>query len=248
MRRFEGKNILVTGASRGLGRSIASAFGEEGAFVWVHYAVRELEALKTLAAVKQAGGQGALVQFDLRDLSAVQSAIQKLVQERGAPDVLVNNAAIVNDGVAVTLPLEDFGEVLAVNLTGMFACCQAIARPMMARRSGAIVNVASISAMGAPAGQVAYAASKAGVLALTRTLAMELAPKGVRVNAVTPGLFDAGIGERLDKRVAGSLREQIPAGRAGAPKEMAAAVLFLASDDASYIFGHSLVVDGGLSL
>jgi 3-oxoacyl-[acyl-carrier protein] reductase len=247
-RRFEKKSVLVTGASRGLGRGIAEAFGREGAFVWVHYRDREAEARRTLALVREAGAEGELVRFDLADSQGVRTGLEPVLESRGAPDVLVNNAAVLREGPAATLPFEDFDEVLAVNLSGLFACCQVLARPMIARRAGVIINVASVAAQVPAPGQVAYAASKAGVLALTRNLALELAPKGIRVNAVIPGLFDAGMGERMDRRFAEAMRERIPAGRAGSAAELAAAVLFLASEDASYVHGHALVVDGGFSL
>ena len=248
MKRFEGQSVLVTGASRGLGRAIAESFAAEGAFVLVHYQARAKEAEATLAAVRAAGSDGDLLAFDLRDGRAVTAALDALVERRGVPDVLVNNAAILSDGWVATLPLEDFDDVLSVNLAGLFACCRAVARPMIARRRGVIVNVSSISVRMTRPGQAAYAASKAGVLALSRTLAVELAPKGIRVNAVIPGLFDVGMGARLDRRLVTSMVERIPVGRLGAAKELAEAVLFLASPAASYIIGHELVVDGGLSL
>jgi 3-oxoacyl-[acyl-carrier protein] reductase len=239
---------LITGASRGLGRSMAEAFGAEGAYVVVHYQARTHEAEAALAAVRAKGGDGELLRLDLRDRAALVDGLGVLVSRRGAPEVLVNNAAVLHDGMAATLPFDDFDEVLAVNLAGLFACCRALARPMIARRSGAIINVSSISVRLTRPGQAAYAASKAGVLALTRTLAVELAPSGIRVNAVIPGLFDAGMGARLDARVSAGLRARIPLGRLGTGGELAAAVLFLASPEASYIIGHELVVDGGLSL
>jgi 3-oxoacyl-[acyl-carrier protein] reductase len=248
LRRFEGQSVLVTGASRGLGRALAEAFAREGAFVTVHYQARAAEAEKTLALVRAAGGDGVALGIDLRHPEAIAEGLHRLVEERGAPDVLVNNAALLQEGSTATMPVAELSEVVQINLIGLFACCQALARPMIARRRGTIVNIASISALRALPGQVAYAASKAGLLALTRSMALELAPRGVRVNAVVPGLFDAGMGARLDPRSAAALKERIPAGRFGAPSELAGAALFLASEESSYVIGHALVVDGGFSL
>ena len=152
------------------------------------------------------------------------------------------------DALFALMDRADFDEVIATNLTGTWHCCRAVIRGMLARRAGAIVNVASVAGVRASPGQANYAASKAGVLALTRTLAAEVAARGVRVNAVVPGLFAGGMGERLDRRVLDARRAAIPSGRLGGPPELARAVLFLASDDASYVVGQALAVDGGLSL
>lgn len=248
MRRFEGARVLVTGASRGLGRAIAVAFAREGAFVWLHYQGRADQAAVTLEQVQSAGGSGEVLRFDLRDKAQTEEGMRKVLAGGRPLDVLVNNAAILNDAPAALLSSEDFDEVLAVNLSGMFTCSRLAARSMLGRGKGAIVNVASVAALRASPGQAAYSASKAGVLALTRTLAVELGPKGVRVNAVVPGLFDEGMGAKLDRRVRERMLEATPAGRPGRASELCEAVLFLASDQASYVLGHALVVDGGLSL
>lgn len=247
MRRFEGKSVLVTGASRGLGRGIAESFGREGARVGVGYRVRKDEAERTLAEITAAGGTGMLLAFDVRDPNSVEAAFAEFA--RGAAlDVLVNNAALVRDQSFVMMSTEYWEHVIAANLTGTYHCCRAAVPRMMAQRRGAIVNVASVAGMRASPGQANYAASKGGILALTGTLAAELAPRGVRVNAVVPGLLTTGMGQRLDQRIAENRRGAIPLGRFGAAEEVASAVLFLASDEASYIVGQSLVVDGGLSL
>lgn len=246
--RFAGRTVLVTGASRGLGRDIAVAFGREGAFVHAAYRAREADAEETLRLVREAGGDGATLQLDVRDRAAVDGAVGRIVAERGAPDVVVNNAGVARDELFAVMSPESWDDVLAVNLGGTFNVCRAVARPMMGRKRGAIVNVASVAGLHASPGQSSYAASKGGVLALSRTLAAELAPRGIRVNAVVPGLCATGMAARLDRRVADARRAAIPLGRFGGGDEIARVVLFLASDDAAYVVGQAIVADGGLSL
>jgi 3-oxoacyl-[acyl-carrier protein] reductase len=248
MRRFEGATVLVTGASRGLGRGIATAFGREGAFVWVGYRVQAAAAQETLAAVREAGGDGAAVALDVSDAARVDAAVDELLGQRPALDVVVNNAGVARDELFPVMQRESWRQVLATNLDGTFNVCRAVARPMMGRKRGAIVNVASVAGQRASVGQVNYAASKGGVLALTQSLAAELAPRGIRVNAVVPGLCAAGLVETLDRRVVEARKQHIPLRRLGTADEVARAVLFLASDDAAYIVGQALVVDGGLTL
>lgn len=247
MRRFEGRAVLVTGASRGLGRAIATAFAAEGAFVWLGHRMHAADADAALAQVRASGGDGALLAFDVRSAEQVETAMARAA-ERGPLAVLVNCAGVARDALFALMDRSDFDEVIATNLTGTWHCCRAVIRGMLARRAGAIVNVASVAGVRASPGQANYAASKAGVIALTRTLAAEVAGRGVRVNAVVPGLFAGGMGERLDRRVLDARRAAIPSGRLGGPQELARAVLFLASDDASYVVGQALAVDGGLSL
>jgi 3-oxoacyl-[acyl-carrier protein] reductase len=248
MRRFEGQTVLVTGASRGLGRAIAVAFGAEGAHVVVGYRARGEDAAVTRAAVEAAGGSAEQAAFDVRDRRAVDAAVAGVLARRGAIDVLVNNAGASQDELFPLMSAESWDEVIAVNLSGVFHCARAVVRPMIAMGKGAIVNVASVAGLHASPGQANYAASKGGVVALTRTMAAELAPRGVRVNAIVPGLIATGMAARLDPRVAERKRERIPLGRFGAPDEVARAALFLASADASYLVGQALVVDGGLTL
>ncbi len=245
--RFEGEGVIVTGASRGLGRCIAHAFGAEGARVGVAFRTRRDEAEETLALVEAGGGSGEVLQLDVRDEAAVEHAFKMF--EAGAPlSVLVNCAAVVYDQMFPMMPPNEWDAVIATNLTGTYRCCRAAVRPMMARRRGAIVNVSSIGGVRASPGQANYSASKAGVLGLTVTLAAELAPYGVRVNAVAPGLFKTGMGARLDRRIAEARGKMVPLGRFGEGEELANVVLFLASPAASYIVGQCIVVDGGMSL
>jgi 3-oxoacyl-[acyl-carrier protein] reductase len=245
--RFGGEGVIVTGASRGLGRSIAQAFGTEGARVGVAFRTRREGAEETLALVEAGGGSGELLELDVSDQAAVERAFRTF--EAGSPlSVLVNCAAIAYDQMFLMMSPEQWGSVLATNLTGTYRCCRAAVRAMMVRRSGAIVNVSSIAGVRASPGQANYSASKAGVIALTATLAAELAPYGVRVNAVAPGLFRTGMGARLDRRIAETRGKMIPLGRFGEGEELANVVLFLASPAASYIVGQCIVVDGGMSL
>lgn len=246
--RFAGRTVLVTGASRGLGAAIAGAFGREGAWVGVHARVRTDEADAVLRGVREAGGEGRTVRFDLRDAAETASAVRAIEEERGGIDVLVANAGITREGWFAMDDAAAWEEVLAVDLAGTATTLRAVVRPMIARRSGAIVVVGSVAGHRGAPGQTAYAAAKGGLLALTRSLAAELAPRGVRVNAVVPGMLDTGMASRTTPQVRARWLDHVPLGRAGTAEEVARAVLFLASDDASYVVGHALVVDGGLSV
>ena len=246
--RWESSTVLVTGASRGLGRTIAKAFAAEGAFVGIGYHRFDQRAEQTLSEIQDTGGSATLVKADVSDPEAVDNAIRTFLAEHDGINVLVNNAAIVDDKPFALMSADNWSSVLQTNLGGVFNCSRAVVRSMMAKSKGAIVNIGSVAGLIASPGQANYAASKGGITALTRTLAAELAPKGIRVNTVVPGLLTEGISQRMDKHLAEVRRGQIPLARFGNPEEVAHAVLFLASDDASYITGQQLVVDGGLSL
>lgn len=242
--RFAGRRVIVTGASRGLGRVIASAFAAEGALVGVGYRAQEADAREAVAAIAAAGGQAVALQLDVRDAGVTEAAFRGF----GAIDVLVNNAAVAHDQLAAMMTTEEWTDVVAVNLTGTWNCSRAALPAMLRQKRGAIVNIASVAGLRASPGQLNYAAAKGGVLAMTVTMAAELAARGIRVNAVVPGMLATGMGERLDRRVVERRTRDIPLGRFGQAGEVAEAVLFLASDAASYIVGQSLVVDGGVSL
>jgi 3-oxoacyl-[acyl-carrier protein] reductase len=210
--------------------------------------LREQGARETLTLVREAGGNGDVLALDASDAANVATAFETVLARRGGVDVLVNNAAVVRDEPFPLLTAEGFDDVVRTNLGGVFYASRAAARAMIAKKRGAIVNIGSVAGAFASPGQSAYAASKGGVIALTKTLAAELAPRGVRVNAVVPGLLSTGMAQRLDHRVAKEKRGRIPLGRFGDGEEVAKVVLFLASDEASYVVGQALVVDGGLTL
>jgi 3-oxoacyl-[acyl-carrier protein] reductase len=245
---LRGRCAVVTGGSRGLGRCIALLLSRAGAFVYVGYHVQESHAKDTLREIEQSGGSGALLRLDVRKVEQVKTAADFVSSERGGADFLINNAGVVRDALFPLMEPQDFSEVLSVNLMGTFLCCRAFSKSMMVRRHGAIVNIASVAGLHASAGQANYAASKGGILALTRTVAVELAPFGIRVNAVVPGLLSIGMASRLDHRVLERQRQLIPLKRFGSGEEVAAAVSFLLSEEASYIVGQAIVVDGGMTL
>ena len=246
--RWHGSTVLVTGASRGLGRCIAKAFATEGAYVGLGYHRFNQAAEQTLAEIRETGGSASLVKADVSDSRTIDRAIRTFLSQRDGIDVLVNNAAIVDDKPFALMSADSWSAVLKTNLGGVFNCSRAVVRSMMTKGKGAIVNIGSVTGLIASPGQTNYAASKGGIAALTRTLAAELAPKGIRVNTVVPGFLTEGMAQRMDKQLAEERRRHIPLARFGNPEEVAYAVLFLASDDASYITGQQLVVDGGLSL
>jgi 3-oxoacyl-[acyl-carrier protein] reductase len=238
---------LVTGASRGIGRAIAQALAADGLFVVVNYTANEAAATDTLAALQQKGGTGALSRFDVADAAAVDAAIKQLAAEQGRLDVLVNNAGIAIDGLLLRTKKEDWQHTLDVNLTGTFHCCKAAASHLLKSETGRIVNISSVVGEQGNAGQVSYAAAKAGLIGLTRTLARELASRAITVNCVAPGFIDT---DMTAAHVTGEAREallkQIPLGRIGSSEDVAEAVRFLVSPRASYITGQVLRVNGGL--
>ena len=247
-RRFEGYKGLVTGASSGLGRAIAIAFSSEGAWVGIGYNRSWKGAQQTLEEIDSQGGKGRLVKINVTDPADVNQSIQSLKADFGQIDFLVNNAAIVQDKPFALMSVADWSSVLSTNLGGVFNCSRAVVRTMIAQKRGCIVNVGSVAGIVASPGQVNYAASKGGMISMSRTMAAELAPQGIRVNVVVPGLLTEGMSTKLKRPIAESYRQRIPLARFGNPDEVARAVLFLTSSDASYIIGQTLVVDGGLTL
>lgn len=246
--RFSEATVVVTGGSRGLGRTLAVSFGREGAHVVVGYLTHADDAAETAEAVRAAGGTATTCAFDVRDPVAVPLAFDRMIAERGQIDILVNNAAINGQGLFPLLDEQSWHDVTETNFLGTVRCCRAAVAGMWRRRRGSIVNVASVAALASSPGLSSYASSKGAVLALTRSLAAELAPKGIRVNAVVPGLLSTGMAMRMDARALADKQQRIPLARLGTAEEVARAVLFLASEDAAYIVGHALVVDGGLTL
>ena len=232
---------LVTGASRGIGAAIATALAADGWSVGVNYRADEQGARRTLEGIERAGGRGVLVQGDVADGS--EALFERVEDALGPVGCLVNNAGVTADGLTIQLSDEDWQRVIDTNLTGAFRLTRQAVKGMVRRRSGRIVNIASVVGPSANAGQANYAAAKAGLIGFTKTVAVEVARRGVTVNAVAPGFIETDMTRDLAERVV----EHIPARRVGRPEEVAAAVRFLSSDAASYVTGTTLYVDGGMS-
>jgi 3-oxoacyl-[acyl-carrier protein] reductase len=248
MNRFVNKSGIVTGASRGLGKAIAMAFAAEGAFVGIGYHRNQKEADQTLNEIRESGGEAILVKADIKNSSEIQNAFNAFISERGGIDFLINNAGVLFDQPFALMSDESWELVTQTNLGGAFHCSRAVVRSMISRKSGVIINISSVAGDKANPGQVNYAASKGGIEAMTRTMAAELAPMGIRVNAVVPGIFKGGMTQRLDMRIVEAMQNQIPLKRLGELDELVQTVLFVTSDAASYIIGQSIIVDGGFSL
>jgi 3-oxoacyl-[acyl-carrier protein] reductase len=246
--RFEGKTAIVTGGSRGIGRACVARLAAEGAKVALVYHSNQQAAEALLAELKSAGGDVRAVQADVRDLQRAHQIVDQLFDEWGKIDVLVNSAGIVKDGLLGAMTADQWRDVLDTNLGGTFNYCHAVTQPMMMARRGSIVNLSSTAAEFASRGQVNYAASKGGINGLTRAMAKELAPRNVRVNAVAPGMIETDMSQVVRGIAGDQIKKIIPMKRIGQPEEIAATVAFLASDDAAYLTGQVLRVDGGLSL
>ena len=246
MDKLDGKVAIVTGASGGLGRAIALALAREGAAVAVHYGKNREAAGEVVRAIERQGGKARSIQADVGVSEEAQRLVQESVEALGGVHILVNNAGITRDTLVLRMKEEDWQTVINTNLTGAFYCSKAVLREFLRQRSGRIINITSVAGQIGTTGQANYAAAKAGLIGMTRAIAREVASRGITVNAVAPGFIDAGITKQLPPEVARGYIEQVPLGRAGKPDEVAAAVVFLASDAAAYITGHVLNVDGGL--
>jgi 3-oxoacyl-[acyl-carrier protein] reductase len=241
------KVALVTGASQGIGRDTAIALSEAGAKVAL--AARNEEKLAALAnEIAATGGTALAVKIDVADAEQVKAGFKHVLEKFGRLDILVNNAAVTRDGLALRMKQDDWNAVIRTNLTGAHLCIQQALATMMRARAGRIINIASVVAQMGNAGQANYVAAKAGLIGLTKAIAIEIASRNITVNAVAPGFIETPMTEVLSEEVKVQLQTRIPLGRMGAPRDVAAAIVFLASDEASYITGHVLDVNGGMYL
>ncbi len=243
---LEGKVALVTGASRGIGRAIAVELARAGAEVAVNFAASEDAAREVASEIEALGRKAYLVKFDVAEPEGVAQGVKEVEETFGRIDILVNNAGITRDGLLVRMKEEDWERVLSVNLKGAFLVTKAVIPGMMKRRWGRIINVSSVVAFSGNPGQSNYAASKAGLVGFSRSLALEVARRGITVNVVAPGFIETDMTAALPEKAREALLSRVPMGRAGTPEEVAHAVVFLASDKASYITGTVLHVNGGL--
>ncbi|MEG1504714.1 MAG: 3-oxoacyl-[acyl-carrier-protein] reductase [Lachnospiraceae bacterium] len=245
---LEGKVAVVTGASRGIGKAVAQTLARQGAMVVINYQGSKEKAEMVQAEIEHAGGKAMTYQCDVSDFKACELFIKDIIAQLGSIDVLVNNAGITKDGLLMKMSEEDFDQVLNVNLKGTFHCIRFVSRQMMKQKSGRIINMSSVVGVMGNAGQANYAASKAGVIGLTKAAARELASRHITVNAVAPGFIETDMTEALSEKVKESTRSQIPLGILGQPEDIANAVAFLASQEAGYITGQVLHVDGGMAM
>ncbi|MCX6353271.1 MAG: 3-oxoacyl-ACP reductase FabG [Candidatus Aureabacteria bacterium] len=245
-RNFKNKVVLVSGGSRGIGKAIALAFASHGASVAVLYLKNQDIAGHTLEEIRQRGSRCMALRCDVRDWEAVRGAVEKVTAEMGEIDILINCAGIVKDSLIVLMDVADWRSVIETNLDGAFHCMKAVAERMLLRRKGSIINVSSLSAARGGKGQANYAASKAGLNALTRAAALELAPRGITVNAVAPGMVITEMSATVRELVGDALKKSIPMRRFASPEDIVGTVLFLSSPDASYITGQVIDIDGGL--
>ncbi len=240
------RTVVVTGGSRGIGRAVCLAFADTQTHVFFNYHSAGGAADKTLKMIAAAGGQATALQADVSSESQVSAFFKRVLEKSGRVDVLVNNAGVTRDQLLVRMKTGDWDTVLDTNLKGTFLCCRAVAKTMMKQRYGRIINLTSVVAFSGNPGQANYAASKAGIAGLTRAVARELASRGITANAVAPGFVETDMTAGLSENARAAMVDQIPLGRVGTPEDVAAAVTFLASDQAAYITGQVIHVSGGM--
>ena len=243
-----GKNALVTGGSRGIGKAVCLELARQGANVAVNYAGRAQAAEEVAAACRELGVEAFAVQADVADAAAVDAMVKEVAARFGRVDILVNNAGITRDKLALQMKEEDFDAVLDTNLKGAFLCMKAVYRPMMKQRYGRIINLSSVVGLRGNAGQANYAASKAGLIGMSKSIAKELASRGVTVNLVAPGFIDTEMTAVLPEAARDALLKSIPMARLGQPEDVARAVAFFAAEESGYITGQVLCVDGGMAV
>ena len=245
---LDGKIAVVTGASRGIGRAIALELASRGAFVVVNYNGSKDRAEEVKKEIEAAGGKAEVYQCNVSDFEKCQAFIQDVIKTYGRLDILVNNAGITRDGLLMKMSEADFDSVIETNLKGTFNAIRFASRQMLKQRSGRIINMSSVVGIAGNAGQANYASSKAGVIGLTKAVARELASRGITVNAIAPGFIETEMTEVLSDAVKEASVAQIPLGRFGKPEDIAKTAAFLASDDAGYITGQVIQVDGGMAI
>ena len=245
---LNGKIAVVTGASRGIGKAIAMKFAQLGATVVINYNGSAQKAEEVKQSIIADGGRAVIKQCNVADYDACEAFIKEVIDQFGRIDILVNNAGITKDGLIMRMSEEDFTNVVDVNLKGTFHCIRFASRQMMKQRSGRIINMSSVVGISGNAGQINYAASKAGVIGMTKSAAKELASRGITVNAIAPGYIETDMTNVLSDKVKEETMKQISLGRLGQTGDIAAAAAFLASDEAGYITGQVLAVDGGMAI
>jgi 3-oxoacyl-[acyl-carrier protein] reductase len=246
MFRLDGKVAIVTGGSRGIGKATALALAEQGATVVVTYVRGEAEAKAVVAAIEEKGGKAEAIGFDVADMGAAETAVAEVAKRLGRLDILVANAGIAIDGLVLRVKEEDFDKLFAVNVKGAIACARAAIKPMMRAKQGRIVFLSSIVGECGNGGQTAYAATKAAIIGVTKTLAKEYASRNITVNAVAPGFVDTEMTTGITPEMKEGMLKAIPLGRTGTAQEIAASIAFLVSDEASYVTGETLRVNGGM--
>ncbi len=240
------KTALVTGGGRGIGRAVSLELARSGALVYVNYVSGAAPAEETVAEITAAGGRARAICFDVADSAAVTAAVKEIVKDLGGVDILVNNAGITRDGLLAMMKEEAWDAVLATNLKGAFNCTKAVARQMMKKRWGRVINISSVVGAAGNAGQANYAAAKAGLMGFTKSCARELAPRGVTVNCVAPGYIETDMTSGLSAEIKDKLLSEIPLGALGQPGDVAAAVAYLAGEGGRYVTGQCLHVNGGM--